>query len=247
MFAACQSRCAAVVAGVVLGFGGLASAAVAKPAHRHHGRRRVVRVHAGRAAAAKTTKTTATTATTTATATSTATTLSATEFCSYADTPVSSATAAEMTGAVDCLINQQRELHGLPALAVNADLNSSAQSWSDEMVASNDFTHGTQLAQRVSATGYDWQEAGENIATGYLTPRDAVAAWMASPDHCQNVLDPDYRDMGTGMNTNPVASAASGPATWTQDFGLQATQNPLSQNQAPANGCPYTIPSTPTS
>jgi uncharacterized protein YkwD len=159
--------------------------------------------------------------------------------CAGADTPATAASVAQMTAAVDCLVNQQRLRFGLPRLDVSGKLNQSAQRWSTYLAQTNQLFHGN-VARRMSAVGYDWQEGAENIATTYLTPRDVVAAWMASPDHCQNMLDPDYRDMGTGES--PIGA---GPATWTQDFGLQVNQNPLSSDYTAANGCPYSVPASP--
>jgi hypothetical protein len=152
-----------------------------------------------------------------------------------------------MDHAVNCLVNQERLKFGLPALDVASKLNNSAQNWNDHMVGTGEFTHGSDSAfsNRLLAVGYNWGEGGENIATGYLTPRDAVAAWMASPEHCQNVLNPDYRDMGTGETPAPAGNYAGTPATWTQDFGLLASQNSLSHNYRPMDGCPYNIPSSP--
>jgi uncharacterized protein YkwD len=172
---------------------------------------------------------------------------SATAPCANADTPATSASVAQMDAAVNCLINQQRLRFGLPAMAVSTDLNHSAQGWTNKMVATGQFTHGSDSAfsNRLLSAGFNWGEAGENIATGFLTPRDAVAGWMASPDHCQNILDPDYRQMGTGENPAPVGSFASGAATWTQDLGLLMHQNPPSHDFAPQRGCPYTIASSP--
>jgi len=159
--------------------------------------------------------------------------------CADANTPATSASVATMDAAVDCLINQERAAHGLPALTVSSQLNHSAQGWNDSMVSSGNFTHGSNFAGRISAAGYSWQMAGENIATGYMTPAQVVSAWMASTDHCHNVLDPGFRNVGTGETASPVGGWASGPATWTQDFGLQMSQNPLSGNHGPQNGCPY--------
>jgi uncharacterized protein YkwD len=107
------------------------------------------------------------------------------------------------------------------------------------MVARGTFSHGSDFAGRISDAGYDWAEAGENIATGFPTPRAVLRAWMADPLHCQNILNPSYRDLGVGVNGHPVAGAASGPATWTQDFGLSMFQSPPASNWGPANGCPY--------
>lgn len=161
--------------------------------------------------------------------------------CTGADTAATSAAASAMRSAVVCLVNHERVAHGLPALSANTKLDGSAQSWTNQMVASGDFTHGPgdAFATRISNAGYEWQAAGENIATGYTTPRQVVRAWMASPEHCQNILDPAYRDVGTGVNPAPVGSWASGPSTWTQDFGLLLGDAPPSRDRAPMSGCPY--------
>jgi len=144
-----------------------------------------------------------------------------------------------MRAAVVCLINQQRAMHGLPALRVSAKLNDSAQNWNQWMVSTGNFTHGSDFAGRISAVGYDWQTAGENIATGFATPRQVVTAWMASPDHCRNILDPSFRDIGTGVTAAAVGTWATQPSTWTNDFGLLMSQKAPSSNTAPQNGCPY--------
>ena len=107
------------------------------------------------------------------------------------------------------------------------------------MVSSDQFTHGTNFAARISAAGYVWRAAGENIATGFSTPRSVVRAWMASTGHCENILNPTYRNVGTGISTRPVRGFASGAGTWTQDFALGMQQSAPSGNFGPANGCPY--------
>lgn len=165
--------------------------------------------------------------------------------CVGADTPATSASVNEMSAAVECLINQQRLRFGLPPMEASIDLDHSAQKWTGQMVASGHFTHGGEGAftARLRIAGFSWAQAGENIATGYVTPRDAVAAWMASADHCQNILDPGYREMGTGESPAAVGSFASGPATWTQDFGLLRNQEPLSRDHGPQKGCPYRLAS----
>jgi uncharacterized protein YkwD len=159
--------------------------------------------------------------------------------CANTDTPAVSATPQQMRAAVDCLINQQRASRGLPALHEQVQLERSAQKWNDWMIANNQFTHGADFSTRITAVGYDWMTAGENIASGFSTPNDVVTAWMASPDHCHNILDPQFYNVGTGVTASPVSSVASGPSTWTQDFGLKMTRRAPSHNWAPANGCPY--------
>jgi uncharacterized protein YkwD len=214
------------------------AAATVKAAHKHnrHHHRKHHRRHARRHHGVKGHTASARTASASG---STPAALVPTPPCANADTPATQGSVDQMRIAVECLVNQERTSRGLPALADDSKLTTSAQSWTDEMVATGDFTHGTNFAGRINAVGYDWQEAGENIATGYETPRDVVQAWMQSPEHCQNILQPDYTEMGTGVNTAPVGNFASGPSTWTQDFGLTMSQTAPSSNQGPMNGCPY--------
>jgi uncharacterized protein YkwD len=158
--------------------------------------------------------------------------------CADADASATSSPVKAMDNAVVCLINQQRGERGLPPLAVSEKLDRSAQGWTTTMVARGEFSHAN-FSARLGAVRYDWQNAGENIATGYPTPRAAVDAWMASPEHCRNILDPAFRDVGSGERPAPVRGWATGPATWTQDFGLTMTRSAPSHDAGPQAGCPY--------
>ena len=140
--------------------------------------------------------------------------------CRHADVPAGAATHSQMRAAVVCLINQQRTKHHLPALHVRRSLDRSAQRWTNAMVASRRFTHGGNFAARITAAGFSWSSAGENIATGFATPRDVVRAWMGSTGHCRNILNPTFADVGTGVSRQRVGHFPGAAATWTQDFGL---------------------------
>ncbi len=159
--------------------------------------------------------------------------------CAGANARVGHASADALRTAVVCLINQQRAAHHLPALQASPLLNRSAQGWTNAMVSSDRFSHGVNFAARISAVGYVWRSAGENIATGYSTPRGVVKAWMASTGHCENILSPTYRNVGTGISVRPVRGYASGAGTWTQDFALGMHQSAPSGNAGPMDGCPY--------
>jgi uncharacterized protein YkwD len=158
--------------------------------------------------------------------------------CANADAAPSKTSKQALRAAVVCLINRQRAQHHLPGLHATSRLDRSAQGWTNTMVSTGQFTHGSDFSARISAVGFHWSAAGENIATGYRTPRQVVTAWMASTGHCQNILNPTYSDVGTGISSRPVGHFASG-ATWTQDFGLWMGHNAPSGNFGPANGCPY--------
>jgi uncharacterized protein YkwD len=138
-----------------------------------------------------------------------------------------------------CLVNQQRAARRLPALRASRRLDSSAQLWTNTMVRTANFTHGPDFSSRIDATGYFWSMAGENIATGFATPREVVSGWMASLDHCQNILNPTFGDVGTGVNSQALGQY--GPSTWTQDFGLWMGHRAPSHNFGPQRGCPYRV------
>jgi uncharacterized protein YkwD len=158
--------------------------------------------------------------------------------CADANTPVGATSRQATKVAVVCLINKQRTARGLPGLRESKLLDRSAQGWTNTMVATGSFTHGGNFAGRISAVGFAWSSAGENIATGFLTPRAVVNAWMGSTGHCQNILNPTYTNVGTGVVHRAVGVGGNG-STWTQDFALAAGRRAPSHNFGPADGCPY--------
>jgi uncharacterized protein YkwD len=149
--------------------------------------------------------------------------------CAGADSPVAQSPAPLMRSAVLCLVNRQRTSRGLPALREDPRLDRSAQAWSAHLAATGQLTHGGDFAARISAAGFVWQAAGENIASGYTTPAAVVRGWMASAGHCQNILSPEFAAIGIGVRRS----------VWTQDFALPMGQLPPSGDLRPARGCPY--------
>jgi uncharacterized protein YkwD len=141
-----------------------------------------------------------------------------------------------------CLVNQERARYHLPALHEVRKLTTSAQSYTSEMVRDDFFSHtapnGSTPGARITATGFRWSWAGENIASGYPTPLSVVTGWMQSQGHCYNILAPVFSDIGVGVSPQAVAQA-TGPATWTQDFGLPLGAQAPSNNWGPANSCPH--------
>ena len=160
-----------------------------------------------------------------------------TQSCSHADAPIVRGDHPELQRAVVCLVNLQRTARHLPPLVANRKLDLSAQRWSVSMVDDQQFTHGPAFFNRISAVGFDWTNAGENIATGYATPESVVRAWMASPGHCANILDPQYREVGTGFIEGAIRGDSSTGGTWTQDFGRLMHQRALSNDFGPAHSC----------
>jgi uncharacterized protein YkwD len=80
-------------------------------------------------------------------------------------------------------------------------------------VFSHVWLDGTTFVARSHAAGYG-QPSGENIAWGYQTADQVMAAWMASPGHRANIQNCDLKAIGVG-----AAQSARGQLLWTQDFG----------------------------
>lgn len=100
-------------------------------------------------------------------------------------------------------------------------LERAARAHSIDMARNGYFAHvapgGSTPADRVTRAGYDYRRTGENIAAGQSTADDAVAAWLASPVHCANLMDPAYTEMGAALETNRRSPLGT---YWTQVFGL---------------------------
>jgi uncharacterized protein YkwD len=131
--------------------------------------------------------------------------------------------AGAASAATLCLLNREREAHGLPALRVSARLARAAQRHSDDMVARRYFAHGNYGA-RIARTGWTRHRRsytiGENLAyaTGAeATPGAVVAAWMASAGHRANILQRRFRAIGIGIAAGTPDGEAG--ATYSTDFG----------------------------
>ena len=94
----------------------------------------------------------------------------------------------------------QGSFPAVPALAWNDALTQASLVHSDDMVALNFFSHtgssGSNAGQRAAAAGYAWSTWGENIAAGQPSVESVMAAWLASPGHCANLMNARFRDIG---------------------------------------------------
>lgn len=122
------------------------------------------------------------------------------------------------------LTNDFRRQNGLPALTLNNKLSAAAQTHSQNMAVQDFFSHtgkdGSTPSNRISAAGYNWSTAAENIAAGYSTANDVVQGWINSPGHRANLLNANLKDIGVGYYylANDTGSQ-NWNYYWTQDFG----------------------------
>lgn len=128
-----------------------------------------------------------------------------------------------LPGKILLLVNQERAKFGLPPVTINQLLTQSAQSHTDWMAknqeASHSETDGSTPDERIQEAGYvpgsDPYGNGENVAAGYQTAEGVMAGWMNSPGHRENILRPEFTDIGIG-----VAVDQYGVIYYTQNFGF---------------------------
>lgn len=147
--------------------------------------------------------------------------------------------------AVTCLTNQERVRYGLAPLVANEKLQKAAQLHSEDMVARNYFSHdtpeGKPFADRITAQGYTWGSASENIAAGQSTAREAVNGWMLSTGHCTNILSPDPTETSVGLKKLPPEKNNGFGANWTQLFARPVDEDAPSSDTGPQGKCPVAL------
>jgi uncharacterized protein YkwD len=153
-----------------------------------------------------------------------------TSACGDVGLPAQSLGLARTRALTLCLLNEERAAEGLAPLRYEARLELASQRHSEDMVRRRFFAHdtpdGVDPQARILATGYAANNAytGENLAWGERaesSPVEIVDAWMRSPGHRENILRPDFTEVGVGvvLGDGPKRSAAEVSATYTTDFG----------------------------
>ncbi|MEA2721138.1 MAG: hypothetical protein QOJ39_3002 [Candidatus Eremiobacteraeota bacterium] len=111
---------------------------------------------------------------------------------------------AEDAGTLAADVNAERAKRNLPALVRDETLDRFAYAKAVEMAARGYFGHtdpnGVTFQDRLKAWHWPTSYAGENIAFDWDEPH-AHAAFMNSPPHAQNVLDPNERKIGVAIVT----------------------------------------------
>lgn len=152
--------------------------------------------------------------------------------CDYGYAPADRTTAKKLRLATLCLLNRQRQRHGLNRLTVNPDLRKAARWHAADMVSNRYFAHislaGSKPSDRIRAAGYmnnvrRWY-VGENLVWGagpFSRPADRVRALMHSPEHRANMLQTSFREVGVWVSRHtPVHASYSTGATYVINFGV---------------------------
>lgn len=101
------------------------------------------------------------------------------------------------------LTNQERAKNNLAPLAPNAQLLKAALAKADKIFAEQYFSHnsldGIKFSTWVKEEDYRYLIIGENLALGFDNPEAVIKAWMDSPDHRANILNPRFKDIGLAV------------------------------------------------
>jgi uncharacterized protein YkwD len=100
-----------------------------------------------------------------------------------------------------------------------------AAAQADEMVLLHQMSHldsqNRALAARLSAKGYRFSNAVENVAVGYPSLDMAVDAWLASSTHCINLMNTTVLELGVACSD---ASPDPHDRYWTLVLGAPQRQ-----------------------
>lgn len=101
------------------------------------------------------------------------------------------------------LTNTERDKLGLSKVSENEALNYAAQLKAQNMFSENYWSHfapsGKTPWDFILGSGYKFAFAGENLAKNFYNSDDVVVAWMDSPTHRDNLLNPRYKDIGVAV------------------------------------------------
>lgn len=138
--------------------------------------------------------------------------------------------------------NQERVKVGLSTLHENQMLDSAAYEKAKNMFSENYWAHYSPSGKDpwgfINGAGYKFTYAGENLARNFYNSDEVVKAWMNSPSHRENILGPNYQEIGIavvdgvlqGQKTTLVVQMFGTPS---QIAVANPNQNP-STNLAPA-------------
>lgn len=105
----------------------------------------------------------------------------------------------------------------------NESLASAAESHSRAMATGDFFAHrdpeGRIPGDRAELAGYEARLIGENLAAAYGSARQVVDGWLNSPEHCANLMNPQFRHLGAAYARAPEGEVG---IYWTALFGAPA-------------------------
>lgn len=108
------------------------------------------------------------------------------------------------------MTNVKRVENGLPPLAVNERLSEAARAKASDVYANNYWAHNSPGGKTpwdfITAAGFEYVFAGENLARDFTSAGQVVEAWMDSPSHRSNLLDKNFREIGVAVASGKLSA-----------------------------------------
>lgn len=98
------------------------------------------------------------------------------------------------------LVNKERSAAGVSPLMLNMTMTAAAAKRAEEITEyfSHDRPDGSSCFTVFDEYGLSWSYVGENIAFGYNSSESVMDGWMNSEGHRNNILSPDFTELGVG-------------------------------------------------
>lgn len=101
------------------------------------------------------------------------------------------------------LVNKERKGLGMEPLKENPQLDQAAYLKAKDILEKDYFSHwspeGISPWYWFKISNYQYKAAGENLAIGFLDSEEVYQAWLNSPSHRANLLNPAYKEMGIAI------------------------------------------------
>lgn len=103
------------------------------------------------------------------------------------------------------LSNSERISRGLDPLVLDCRLIAAAKKKGEDMFDKDYWAHygpnGETPWQFILASGYEYLSAGENLAKDFTSAAPIHSAWMDSPSHRSNIINPSFTNIGIAYVT----------------------------------------------
>ncbi len=124
-------------------------------------------------------------------------------------------------------VNAERAKAKLRPLRLDSTLSQIAGFYACRLVDGGFFQHidlddKSTVVTRAGDFGYAFLKIGENLAAEQRTVKEVMSAWMNSPGHRANILDPAFTEIGIAVKLGGEYGIY-----WVQELGRPLTDGPL--------------------
>lgn len=132
------------------------------------------------------------------------------------------------------LTNIERQKKGVGEVKESHLLNKAALEKARNMFEEDYWAHYSPSGKDpwgfITGAGYKFSYAGENLARNFYTSEEVVEAWMDSPTHMENLLNPKYQDIGIAVLEGTLKGKPT--VLIVQEFGSPVEYLAINDNQS---------------